>query len=175
LAELLVWTRPDRQEICPLAFYALYLDRVDFDEPKRVFIMNQKPVASIVLAAAFVTSVLLGGGAQAATESGATPVYDEAAYTAYVEKTMKKLDKLYLQFCGTCGVSGAKAEQARREYFQTARDLMQNMNARFDSLDPKKGAALSATEVLVNIHALTMLVDMLTATEMESRAENPHN
>jgi len=49
------------------------------------------------------------------------------------------------------------------------------MNARFDSLDPKKGAALSHTEVLVNIHVLTMLVDILTATQMEVMAEHPHN
>ena len=88
---------------------------------------------------------------------------------------MKKLDSLYLQFCGTCNVDASKAAKARKEYYVTARELLQNMNARFDSLDPKKGAALSSTEVLVNIHVLSMLVDILTATQMEHMAEHPHN
>ena len=52
---------------------------------------------------------------------------------------------------------------------------MQQMNSRFDALDPRKGAALSHTEVLVSIHVLTMLVDMLTATQMANMAENPNN
>ena len=128
--------------------------------------MNLKSITTAMAALTFVATAFFGNAVQAATEGG-TPVYDESAYTQYVESTMKKMNKLYLQFCGTCGVSGAKAAQARKEYYLLARDLMQHMNAKFDNLDPKKGAALSPTEVLVNIHALTMLVDMLTATQME--------
>jgi hypothetical protein len=52
---------------------------------------------------------------------------------------------------------------------------MQYMNSRFDELDPKKGAALSPTESLVSIHALTMLVDILTATQLEQMAAHPYN
>ena len=48
------------------------------------------------------------------------------------------------------------------------------MNARFDKLDPKAGAALSPTETLVSIHALTMLVDILTATQLEHMAAHPY-
>ena len=54
------------------------------------------------------------------------------------------------------------------------RELMQYMNGRFDALDPKKGAALSPTETLVSIHALTMLVDILTATELEHMTAHPY-
>ena len=102
-------------------------------------------------------------------------VYDEAAYTQYVEDAMTKLDKLYLDFCDTCGVDTATASQARQEFLVTVRDLMQYMNSRFDELDPKKGAALSPTESLVSIHALTMLVDILAATQLEQMAAHPYN
>lgn len=136
-----------------------------------------KPSRIINTLAAFmlIASTLYGNSSYAAAKSGDISVYDESAYTEYVEKTMKKLDSLYLQFCGTCNVDAAKAAKARKEYYATVRELLEGMNARFDKLDPKKGAALSSTEVLVNIHVLTMLVDMLTATQMEAMADNPHN
>ena len=101
-------------------------------------------------------------------------IYDETAYTEYVENTMKDLDRLYLEFCGTCGVEASSAAKARNEFLSTVRDLMKHMNSRFDSLDPKKGAALSPTETLVSIHALTMLVDILAATQIEQSAEHPY-
>jgi hypothetical protein len=50
---------------------------------------------------------------------------------------------------------------------------MHSMNARYDKLDPKKGAALSPTETLVNIHALIMLVDILSETQLEHMAQHP--
>jgi uncharacterized FAD-dependent dehydrogenase len=137
--------------------------------------MKQKLITSTMIAIGFGACAVFGQVAYASDESGGVSMYDESAYTEHVEKTMKKLDKLYLQFCGTCGVSGAKAEKAKMEYFKTVRDLLQQMNAKFDSLDPKKGAALSDTETLVSIHVLTMLVDMLTATQLETTAEHPHN
>lgn len=102
-------------------------------------------------------------------------VYDEAAYTEYVENSMKKLDKLYLDFCASCGADASKSRLAKQEFLVTVRDLMQYMNARFDTMDPKTGAALSHTESLVSIHVLTMLVDILTATEIEQMAPHPYN
>ena len=110
----------------------------------------------------------------AADEPTAISFYDETAYTEYVETTMKKLDQLYLDFCGACGVDASKAGKARKEFLTTVRDLMKHMNARYDKLDPKKGAALSPTETLVNLHALTMLVDILTATQLEHMAQHPY-
>ena len=80
---------------------------------------------------------------------------------------MAKLDKLYLDFCGACGADATKAREAKQEFLLTVRDLMQHMNARYDALDPKAGAALSPTETMVSLHALTMLVDILAATEIE--------
>lgn len=101
-------------------------------------------------------------------------VYDESAYTEFVENKMKELDGLYLQFCEACGADASAAALARKEFLISVRDLMQHMNARFDALDPKKGAALSPTETLVSIHALTMLVDILTATQLEHMAAHPY-
>ena len=136
----------------------------------------RKPLKTSTIAAMLLTaSTFVVPAAHASHEPGHTPIYDESAYTASVDETMKKLDKLYLQFCGTCGVSGDKATKARREYFTLSRELMQKMNDKFDSLDPKMGAGLSDTETLVSIHALTMLVDILSATQLEAEMEHPHN
>lgn len=126
------------------------------------------------------TAVLMSNALLAATpEVEATEltvaVYDEAAYTEYVENTMDKLDKLYLDFCDTCGVDATKSRLAREEFLVTVRELMQYMNARYDALDPKKGAALSPTETLVSVHVLTMLVDILAATELDKMTAHRYN
>ena len=138
--------------------------------------MSLKRVISIMVGLLFGASIFLGAAAHAADKSTSTSVYDESAYTEYVEDTLKKLDKLYLEFCATCrgGGSGANAEKARLEFFTTVRDLMQHMNTRFDKLDPKKGAALSPTETLVSIHVLTMLVDILTETQLAEMTDHPY-
>ena len=102
-------------------------------------------------------------------------VYDEAAYTEYVENSLKKLDKLYLDFCASCGADASKSRLAKQEFLVIVRDLMQHMNSRFDKMDPKSGAALSHTESLVSIHVLTMMVDILAATEIEQMAAHPYN
>jgi hypothetical protein len=120
-----------------------------------------------MVALVFAASTLFGTGLYAASDAGGTPMYDEGAYTEYVEKTMGKLDKLYLQFCDKCTTKPAEAAKAKAEYYKIVRDLLQYMNGRFDKLDPKKGAALSPTETLVSIHVMTMLVDMLTETQMK--------
>jgi hypothetical protein len=137
--------------------------------------MNQKRVVSIMAGLVFAVTTFLGAAAHAADKASENPIYDESAYTEYVQNTMKELNKLYLDFCGTCSVDAAKAEKARKEFLTRVRELMGRMNTRFDSLDPKKGAALSPTETLVSIHVLTMLVDILTATQLEQMAEHPYN
>jgi hypothetical protein len=107
-----------------------------------------------------------------ATES--SYLYDEGAYTEYVETTMHKLDRLYLDFCSACGVDAEKAGIAKKEFLITVRELMQHMNGRFDTLDPKKGASLSPTETLVSIHTLTMLVDILAESQLEDMTTHPY-
>ena len=123
------------------------------------------------------TAALMSNALFAASPEEAADVtggfYDETAYTEYVENSMQKLDKLYLDFCGTCGVDATKSRQAKEKFLETVRELMQYMNGRYDALDPKKGAALSPTETLVSVHALTMLVDILAAVELEQMA--PHS
>ena len=112
--------------------------------------------------------------AQAADESPAPVMYDETAYTEFVENKMAELDRLYLEFCDSCGVEASKAAAAKKQFLVSVRELMQYMNGRFDALDPKKGAALSPTETLVSIHALTMLVDILTATQLGHMTAHPY-
>jgi hypothetical protein len=137
--------------------------------------MNIKQLISIMTGLVFGASVLLGAAAHAADKSGESAVYDESAYTEYVENTMQKLDKLYLDFCNTCNSDPAVAVKAREEFLTTVRDLMQHMNTRFDSMDPKAGDALSPTETLVSIHVLTMLVDILTETQLKQMADHPYS
>ena len=124
------------------------------------------------------TAALMSNSLFAASPEEAAEVtgglYDETAYTEYVEISMQKLDKLYLDFCSACGVDATKSRQAKEEFLTTVRELMQYMNARYDALDPKKGAALSPTDTLVSVHALTMLVDILAAIELEQMAPHPY-
>ena len=122
----------------------------------------------------FVVCAVLSTAPALSQENTDTAIYDEAAYTEYVESTMQKLDLLYLDFCDACGVDAEKAGLAKREFLTTVRDLMQHMNGRFDRLDPKMGAGLSPTETLVSIHALTMLVDILTAIQIEEMTRHPY-
>ena len=136
--------------------------------------MNAKRSFCLVLVSGLITLILSGTVAQAADEPMGAVMYDEAAYTQFVEDKMKELDALYLRFCETCGVNAADSAVARKEFLVSVRELMQHMNGRFDALDPKKGAALSPTESLVSIHALTMLIDILTATQLEHMTAHPY-
>jgi hypothetical protein len=132
--------------------------------------LNQEIFVSLLIASV----VALCSPVVSAQTAPEMTVYDEAAYTEYVATTMQKLDKLYLEFCASCGADATKAGEARQEFLVTVRDLMQYMNGRFDQLDPKMGAALSPTETLVSMHALTMLVDILTAIQIESMTPHPY-
>lgn len=131
--------------------------------------------AALVAIGALMSNALLADEAPVESVENTVDIYDEAAYTEYVEHTMKKLDVLYLDFCATCGTDATKARVAKEEFLSTVRELMQYMNARYDALDPKAGAALSPTETLVSIHAMTMLVDMLAAVQIEQMAYHPYN
>ena len=130
--------------------------------------------AAILLTGIFASGALSAAPPEDQKQATEVSVYDEAAYNEYVENTMQKLDKLYLDFCATCGTDATKARMAKEEFLVTVRDLMQHMNARFDRLDPKQGDALSPTETLVSVHALTMLVDILAATQIEQMAPHPY-
>jgi hypothetical protein len=138
--------------------------------------MQKRLIGAALLAiAALMSNALLADEAPVQSVENTIDIYDEAAYTEYVENTMKKLDVLYLDFCATCGTDATKARVAKEEFLSTVRELMQYMNARYDALDPKAGAALSPTETLVSIHAMTMLIDMLAAVQIEQMAFHPYN
>jgi hypothetical protein len=139
-----------------------------------MFRRNRLINAVLLATAVLMSNALLAATPEVEEAELTVAVYDEAAYTEYVENTMAKLDKLYLDFCGTCGVDAVKTRIAKEEFLVTVRELMQHMNARYDNLDPKKGAALSPTETLVSVHVLTMLVDILAATELEQLAAHPY-
>ena len=136
--------------------------------------MSLKQIISIMVWMIFAASTFTGAVVHAEDKPMGIPVYDASAYTEYTQAKMKKLDKLYLDFCGTCNADASKALKAKKEFLSTVRELMQHMNAKFDELDPKKGAALSPTETLVSIHVLTMLVDILTETQLEAMIEHPY-
>jgi hypothetical protein len=137
--------------------------------------MSLKQIISAMAGLVLGASVISGSAVHAAEKAGETAVYDESAYTEYVENTMQKLDKLYLDFCSTCNSDPSVAVKAREEFLTTVRELMQHMNNRFDSMDPKQGDALSPTETLVSIHVLTMLVDILTETQLKQLADHPYS
>jgi len=100
--------------------------------------------------------------------------YDEASYTAYVENMMKELDQLYVDFSAAQGKDTETAFQTKKTFLTKAQDLMHSMNARYDKMNPKAGAALSPTETLVNMHALIMLVDILSETQLEDLTRHPY-
>jgi hypothetical protein len=137
--------------------------------------MSLKQIVSIMVWLIFAVGTFSGAAVHAEDKPRDIPVYDASAYTEYVQAKMEKLDKLYLDFCGTCNVDASKALKAKQEFLATVRDLMQHMNAKFDALDPKKGAALSPTDTLVSIHVLTMLVDILAETQLEAMIDHPYN
>ena len=129
---------------------------------------------ALLASAALMSNALFAAAPEEEAAEQSVAFYDDAAYTEYVANTMEKLDKLYLDFCDTCETDVTKARVAREEFLVTVRDLMQYMNARYDNLDPKEGAALSPTETLVSVHVLTMLVDILAATELQQMAAHPY-
>ena len=67
----------------------------------------------LVMAALLLTVTPLACNAQAADDSTGAVMYDETAYTEFVENKMEELDALYLRFCDSCGVDATDAEKAK--------------------------------------------------------------
>ena len=120
------------------------------------------------------TVSLFGSTSALAGDVSDISYYDETAYTQYVADMMSELDRLYIEFSKARGRNATAANAAREAFLTKAHELMHNMNARYDKLDPKAGAAMSETETLVNIHALIMLVDILSETQLENLAAHPY-
>ena len=113
---------------------------------------------SCVVAAA----VTFSGVASSADEREHLKYYDESSYTATVTKEMAELDALY-QTAMSKDVSQGEAEQARQKMLKLSRHLLQHLNERNASINIKEGAALSPTEVLLNIRVMGRVLDILVA------------
>ena len=78
----------------------------------------------------FMLAASYGGSACAESKVGEIAVGDEAAYTEYFKNTMKKLGSLCLGVCDVCNVDAATAVKARKDYYETVRELLQGMNVK---------------------------------------------
>jgi hypothetical protein len=107
-------------------------------------------------------TVTFSGVASAANESEHFKYYDESSYTATVTKEMAELDTLYNTAISR-KVSQGEAEQARQKMVKLSRHLLQHLNERNASINIKEGAALSPTEILLNIRVMGRVLDILVA------------
>lgn len=127
--------------------------------------MNTKTYKSIM-----VILMALAVGVLFAPAVFASDLYSEADYPAHFEKTMDKLHVLHSKvFDKTIPV--AEREKAKREFFKHSQELVKSMHARTMTLDVKKGASLSHTEVLLSTHLQLMVADMLSTLQQEAWAD----
>jgi hypothetical protein len=125
--------------------------------------MKIKRLLSTVVAVAFMMSV------------GLTSVVSHAAeepFSDYAHATMKKLDKLYIQYIDK-NIDRGTAEKAKREYFILARELLHKMNDKFDKIEAEGSNKLSIEDTYISIHVITMMVDMM-AHDYQADWEYPY-
>ena len=129
--------------------------------------MNINIYRSVFTTALLFVCMLVIPGAFSAEMTPSSLVFDEATYTAEVEKGHQKLHMLYNRAVDK-SLAGIEREKARRGFFQVAQDLNKKMHSRVMMLDPKKGAALSHTDILLSTHLLLMTSDMLSAIQQDA-------
>lgn len=126
--------------------------------------MNRLRITNKMFIVIFLASSLFGMNAYA-SDTGGLAVYDEAVYTAEVEKSMHKMHGLYLRSYDKSLSKGDRAK-AKKEYFKVAQSLVRDMHQRVMNMNIKEGAALSHTDVLLSTHMTMMLLDMLAAEQL---------
>ena len=94
-------------------------------------------------------------------------VFDDSTYTAEVEKAHQKLHELYGKVVNK-SLSKDQREKARRGFFEVSQNINKKMHSRVMSLDAKKGAALSHTDILLSTHLLLMTTDMLSTIQQDA-------
>ena len=99
-------------------------------------------------------------------------MFDDASYTAEMEKGHMKLHMLYGKAFDK-SVSASQRLKARQEFLDLAQELNKKMHARVMTKDPKKGDALSHTDVLLSTHLLLMTADLLSTLQQEAWAADP--
>ena len=87
------------------------------------------------------------------------------AYLAYMKTTIHDLNVLYLKYKDE-KLSQGQAEIARQAAFRKAREVFAYMDKRFDSMNIEQGAALCPQELLMDIHLMTMTIDMMASEHL---------
>ena len=135
--------------------------------------MNIKEFRSAVLIAlVMVTGLFVVPVALSADMTPSSLVFDDATYTAEVEKGHQNLHMLYAQAVDK-SLPLAQQEKAKREYFKLSQDLNKKMHSRVMSLNVKEGAALSHTDILLSTHLLLMTTDMLSTLQQDVWNNDP--
>ena len=135
--------------------------------------MNIKEHSAVILAIlALLFTLFTVPVASSAEMTPSSLVFDDATYTADVEKQHQKLHMLYGQAVDK-SLSVGQREKAKRDFFAVSQDLNKKMHSRVMSLNVKEGAALSHTDTLLATHLLLMTADMLSAIQQDAWAVDP--
>ena len=118
----------------------------------------QSKVLGLVVCLAAATASFTGTSVQA---QAPTDLCDDA-YMAYMKGAISELNGLYLKTKDE-KVSQGEAEVARQAAFRKARETFAYMDKRFDTMNVDEGAALCHRELLMDIHLMTMMMDMVAS------------
>ena len=130
--------------------------------------MNINKYRSTLLATfALFICMLVVPAASSAEMTPSSLVFDDSTYTAEVEKAHQKLHELYGKVVNK-SLSKDQREKARRGFFEVSQNINKKMHSRVMSLDAKKGAALSHTDILLSTHLLLMTTDMLSTIQQDA-------
>ncbi len=134
--------------------------------------MNIKEYRSVIVSTlALLAGMLVIPIASSDEMTPSSLMFDDATYTAEVEKGHQKLHMLYGKALDK-SLPAMKREKARRDYFKVSQNLNKRMHSRVMSLDVKKGAALSHTDILLSTHLLLMTADMLSTIQQDAWKED---
>jgi hypothetical protein len=134
--------------------------------------MNIKGYRSVILSTlALFAGMLVIPVASSDEMTPTSLMFDDATYTAEVDKGHQKLHVLYGKALNK-SLPAMKREKARRDYFKLSQDLNKRMHSRVMMLNPKKGAALSHTDILLSTHLLLMTADMLSTIQQDAWEED---
>ena len=132
--------------------------------------MIKNRLTSFMLAISFAMgAAMLGINAQAADAPKST-VFDEANYDSRMQHLLKELQNAH-ETTKDPRMSQGEVAAAKQKAFKTAREMLLLIDRRLHTLDPKKGAQLSPTEVLVNTHIMVVVLDLLLSESMPHEDE----
>ena len=96
--------------------------------------------------------------------------FDELHYDSRMQHLLKELQNAHEATKDPRLSQGQKAE-AKQKAFKTAREMLLLIDRRIHKLDPKKGAQLSPTEILVNTHIMVVVLDLLVSESLPHKDE----